>query len=118
MVKKSGTFIFIDKNKLLEMLSLRRDGWTFVALAELYDCDRTSLRYQCRKYQIFPIKKIFIKNSNEVFDPKRIAHNIIIEINPVVENPQWKVVDGERINTGKSYADYLKTISPYKTIKN
>ena len=114
MVKKQYNLISQDLDKLLEMLSLRRDGWTFVFLAELFDCDRTSLRYQCRKYQIFPIKKVFTKNSKEVFNPKRISHNILIEINPI-EPSQWVDVDGERVNTGKSYSDYLKTISPYKT---
>lgn len=107
MQKKSGTFIFIDKNKLLEMLSLRQAGWTFVSLAELYNCDRTSLRYQCRKYMIFPPKKVFIKNSNEVFDPKRIAHQIIIQLEPS-QVSNWVEVDGERVNTGMNYADYLK----------
>lgn len=113
MKKKPYTFISKDKNKFIEMLTLRRAGWTFVALAELFDCDRTSLRYQCRKYQVFPTKTIFIKNSNEVFNPKRIAKQIVLEIYPKkVSN--WVVVDGEKINTGKSYADYLRTVSPYK----
>ena len=109
MKKKSGAFIFIDKSKLLEMLLLRKQGWTFVALADLYNCDRTSLRYQCRKYQIFPIKKEFKSNSNEVFNPKRISTHILVEIFPKkVSN--WTTVDGERVNLGKSYADYLKTM--------
>lgn len=112
-MKKSYNFISKDFNKLLEMLSLRRAGWTFVALADLYNCDRTSLRYQCRKYQVFPDKKIYIKNSKEVFDPRRISHYIIVELYPKkVSN--WKVIDGEKINTGKSYADYLASLSPYK----
>lgn len=114
MKKSPKTFIFRDKEKLLEMLSLRSAGWTFVALSEYYNCDRTSLRYQCRKYKVFPIKTVYIKNSNEVFNPKRIASHILIEIYPKkVSN--WVIVDGEKVNTGKSYADYLKTLSPYKT---
>lgn len=117
MIKKSGTFIFRDNNKLLEMLVLRRQGWTFYALAELYHCDRTSLRYQCRKYQIFPIKTIQIRNdkSKEIFDPRRIATQIIIELKPQEEESQWTIIDGEKINRGKSYADYISNISPYKT---
>lgn len=116
-MKKSGTFIFKDSNKLLEMLMLRRQGWTFYALAELYNCDRTSLRYQCRKYQIFPIKTIQIRNdkSKEIFDPRRIVTQIIIEIQPLEQEKQWIIIGDEKINTGKSYADYLKNISPYKT---
>jgi hypothetical protein len=96
---------FNDNDKLIEALLLRKDGWTFVALAERYDCDRTTLRYQCRKYQIFPTKKTFKKNSNEVFDPKRIAAQIIVELQPNQSN--WITVNGERINTGRDYKDYL-----------
>ncbi len=112
-MRKPRTSISKDKEILLEILDLRRAGWTFVSLAQLYDCDRTSLRYQCRKYQVFPIKKIYIKNSNEVFDPKRIAFHILQEMYPAkVSN--WVVVDGEKINTGKSYSEYLAALSPYK----
>lgn len=101
-----------DKNKLIEMLILRRAGWTFVALAHRYHCDRSSLRYHCRKYQVFPIKTEFIRNSREVFNPQRIAIHIIADIAPfLIKN--WEIIDGERINTGKSYAEYLKANSPY-----
>ncbi len=112
----SKVYIF-SKNpeKLLEMLALRRAGFSFDFLSELYNCDRTTLRYQCRKYQIFPVKTVFIRNdkSPEIYNPKRIIKKIIEELYPErISN--WTIVDGERINTGKSYADYLKTLSPYK----
>lgn len=116
-MRQGDTRKFTDTDKLIELLELRRLGWTLTALAELFDCDRTSLRYQCRKYMVFPPKTVFIKNSNEVFDPKRIAHQIIIEIEPPKppEESKWVEVDGERINIGMSYADYVKKqFSPYK----
>ena len=114
MIKKSGTFVFKDHHKLVEMLALRRMGWTFVSLANLYSCDRTSLRYQCRKYQIFPEKTKFIKNQ-EIYSPDKISSAIIISLYPKKKS-NWTMIDGERINLGKSYADYLKqSISPYKT---
>lgn len=109
-MKKAYTFISKDNSTLLEILQLRRVGFSLDFLAELYDCDRTSLRYQCRKYQIFPQKTIFIKNSDEVFNPKRIANHIILEIYPKEES-NWTIIDGEKVNTGKSYADYLKSVS-------
>lgn len=113
MAKSTHNIFYRKNDKLLEMLSLRNSGWTFASLAELYKCDRASLRYQCRKYQVFPKKKRFIFNSKEVFNPKRIYIQVISELFPQkVSN--WVVVDGERINTGKSYADYLQSISPYK----
>lgn len=115
-MKKSYTFISKDPNQLLEILSLRRAGISLDFLAELYNCDRTSLRYQCRKYQIFPTKTVFIRNdkSPEIFNPQRIAHQIIITIAPS-QPSQWTIINGERVNTGKSYADYLK-VSPYKRL--
>lgn len=112
-MRKTRTSISKDKDTLLEILTLRRAGWTFVSLSELYNCDRTSLRYQCRKYKIFPTKKIYIKNSNEVFDPKRIAVHVLHQLYPIVLS-SWTVVDGEKINTGKTYAEYLLSVSPYK----
>lgn len=112
--KKSYTFISKDKAKLLEMLLLREAGFSFNFLADFYGCDRTSLRYQCRKYKVFPNKTIFISNSKEVFNPQKIATHIIVQIFPQGKS-NWTVIDGERVNMGKNYADYLKTVSPYKT---
>lgn len=115
-MKKAYTFISKNPATLLEILELRRLGLSLNFLAEIYNCDRTSLRYQCRKYQVFPTKTVFVRNdkSKEIFNPKRIASQVIIEIAPH-RLSHWVTVDGERINTGKSYADYLKSVSPYKT---
>lgn len=109
MTKKHYTFISKDPTILLEILELRRHGFSLDFLADLYDCDRTSLRYQCRKYQIFPHKTVFVRNdkSPEIFNPKRIISQIIMEISPK-QNSSWILINGEKINTGKSYADYLK----------
>lgn len=114
-MKKPYTLLSKDIEKLLEMLALRRAGYSFNFLADLYDCDRTTLRYQCRKYQIFPIKQIQIPNSKakEIFNPERIVHDIIITITPK-QTSNWIIIDGERINAGKSYAEYLRDNSPYK----
>lgn len=115
MLKKIGKFVFSDPSKLLEMLNLRRAGWTFVSLSEYYNCDRTSLRYQCRKYQIFPHKTVFTFDPHhlEVFDPKRITRTILLTIYPK-EDEKWTLIDGERVNLGRSYTDYLKRVSPYR----
>jgi hypothetical protein len=109
---KKSYFLFQEPTKLFEMLDLRRAGFSFNFLADLYGCDRTSLRYQCRKYQVFPFKTVFIRNdkSSEIFNPNRMVKKIITEINPR-ETSQWIIIGGEKVNAGKSYADYL---SPYK----
>lgn len=111
-MKKPYTFISKSPETLYDILQLRRDGWTFNALSHLYGCDRTTLRYHCRKYQIFPIKTVFVKNSDEVFDPERIVSHIVSELYPKQESV-WIVIDGEKINTGRSYKEYL-ALSPYK----
>ena len=105
-MSKVYNLISKDSEKLLEVLYLRRAGWALESLSEMYNIRRQSLRYQCRKYQIFPIKTNYIKNSNDIFNPKRVIAQIILQIKPVTT--QWLVVDGERINQGKSYKDYLK----------
>ncbi len=109
MVKKSYTFISKDPKILIAILELRKMGLSLDFIADLYNCDRTSLRYQCRKYQIFPLKTIFVRNdkSPEIYNPKRIASQIILNFAPH-EVSNWTIIDGERINTGKSYLDYLK----------
>ncbi len=114
MIKRTSKNIFFKHpDKFLEMLELRKNGFSFSFLAFTYNCDRTTIRHWCRKYQIFPPKTKFIRNSDEVFNPGRIATHVVTKIAPQkVSN--WVIVDGEKINTGKSYADYLKTISPYK----
>ena len=99
--------IFNDKDKLLNILNLRLAGWTLISIANLYQCDRQSVRYHCRKYQIFPTKTKFTRNSREVFNPQRIVNHILIDIIPR-KTSNWVVIDGERINNGRSYADYLK----------
>lgn len=108
---------FISKNPtiLVEILELRHAGFSFKFIADIYNCDRTSLRYHCRKYQIFPIKTVFIRNdkSSEIFNPERIVSNILITFTPSKES-KWFLVDGERINAGKNYKDYIRELSPYK----
>lgn len=114
-MKKSYTFISKNPKILLEMLMLRRAGVDTYFLAEQYNCDRDSIRYQCRKYQIFPTKTVFIRNdkSAEIFNPERIARQVLVQIVPP-KTSNWVIIDGERVNTGKSYSDYLASLSPYK----
>ena|ERR1035437_2577282 len=111
-----------NHDKLLQLLSLRLSGWTFTSLAEFYHCDRSSLRYQCRKYQVFPVKTVYVRNSKEVFNVERILNTVIAEIRPepaeIRPEPvvsKWIEIDGERINMGRSYSEYLN--SPYNQLQ-
>lgn len=100
IVRNSYVKVFVDKQKLYEMALLRRMGWTFTALAILYNCDRTSVRDQCRKYCIFPL-------GEEVFNPERIVTRILVKENPVSKTA-WTIIDGEKVCLGRSYKDYFK----------
>lgn len=87
--------IFLDKSKLYEMLNLRRSGYALTTLAIMYDCDISSIRYQCDKFYVQPI--------DETYTLERIISQVLPKPEPVT----YKVVNNERINLGKSYAEYL-----------
>lgn len=79
--------IFNDKNKLNEMLELRRLGWTYVSLALIYNVDHSSIYAQCKKRHIkCPIRPISL-------DISALLKNI--EVN---------------VPKDKSYKDYLKEV--------
>lgn len=82
-------FVFKDANKLYEMAMLRRAGWAISNLSELFNCDRTSLRFQCRKYVIIPIPDV-------QFEMKRVVRNTLASM------PEFLVQ-----NRPKMYRDYL-----------
>ena len=67
------------------MLSLRRQGWTYLSLAFIYGVDHSSIYYECKKYGVKnPIQTID-------FSPRTVVN--ILNIHPKKE---------------KMYADYVK----------
>tara|TARA_Y100000310_G_C20461336_1_gene705526 strand:- start:237 stop:689 length:453 start_codon:yes stop_codon:yes gene_type:complete len=46
--------IFRNKELLQEMLTLREKGWSYKALAIYFNCDHSSIVYQCRKHEVTP----------------------------------------------------------------
>ena len=80
---KGKTKIFLNQAKLTKMLNLRRNGYSYNLLAIMFDCDRTSLSFQCDRYQIRPI---------EVYNLKGIVAKFL----PKQEPPKYKIVNGER----------------------
>lgn len=83
--------IFKDNKKLVQMLNLRRCGYSTTFLAAIYGCDHTSILFQCNKFNVEPM--------NDVYSLEQILRQIL---------PTFKYQGGERINVGKSYAEYLK----------
>ena len=83
------------------MLALRANGWSFNSLYLLYGCDRKTIEAQCRKYKVSP--------PESVFTIERIG---VSTIKP--DDDMWHVVEGERINRGLNYSDYLARYSHRK----
>lgn len=87
---------FAEPRTLEEMTSLRQLGWSYGKLGLKYDRDRTTIIYWCKKMNIVPKVK-----------EKVIAYGItkkdITVVNQVI-SPKLEV---EKVNEGKSYAEYL-----------
>lgn len=81
------------------MVNLRRNGISFVTLSHHFNCHFTSIIDQCRKYHIVPL-------TDQVFGIETIVSQLLPKQNP---EDRWRVIEGERINRGKSYAEYLKS---------
>lgn len=94
-MRKNDKKIFLNKRILVEMLEKRASGWSISALSMHYHCDKSSIRYQIHKYSVNPLDK-------EIYAIDRI---IMQTFPKIVGN--WKEVNGERINLGKSYKEYL-----------
>lgn len=81
--------VFEDSKVLNEMLFLRLRGWSLKELAWRYGCEHTSIRKQCIRYGL--------------------PMNIVLLPRPIITfrlvRTDW---NGERINVGKTYQEYLK----------
>jgi soluble lytic murein transglycosylase-like protein len=84
MVKGSKK-IFLNKKMLIEMLNLRRIGFSYNILANMFQVDRTSCAFQADRYGIKP---------EVVYDMKSIVSRFL----PKPEAPKWKWVNGERFH--------------------
>lgn len=103
-MKKGNRRIFNDKEALQEMLTLRDKGWSLIALATRFDCDHTSIIFQCRKHGVKPIsEKIITIKQTRHLKPRlsngRIDSLLRGRLREVWDNP----VDekGEKVNKGK-----------------
>ena len=108
--------LFCKKNTtvILEMLELRRRGWSYVAIAEYYGKDHSTIIYHCKKHSVvpkFPIvraeyKKKMILSPDDI--PEIVVEMDVVEIVTPKPEPKYAVIIEEKINVGKNYKDYLK----------
>lgn len=94
-MKQGDHKIFLDKEKLYLMVNYRINGFSIFTLAEMFQCDTSSVRYQLDKYEIRPPK--------EVYTLERIIAPIIFRAMP----NEWDIIEGMRVNAGSNYRDYL-----------
>ncbi len=91
-MRKNKKKIFIDQDKLWNMLELRYAGWSTEGLALFFNCTRRAVDIQCKKHGIEP---------QNVYSVKRL-------IKGVLPKGIWRIVDGERVLVSISYKDYKK----------
>lgn len=100
-MKVGNSKLFNDKNKLYEMLNLRFDGFSNRSLAYMYGCTVSSIREQCKKWNVKPKNNLYsifkVKNS--------ILNNFPLNSKEKVE---YMEIGGEKICKGKSYKEYLE----------
>ncbi len=84
------------------MLSLRVGGWSFTSIAFLFACDRKSVEKQCKKYDAKPEDKVYT-----------IERITIHTIKPILED-KWIERNGEKVNKGMNYEDYLSRQYPHR----
>lgn len=97
-MKPGDVKLFKDKEKLYAMVNLRRNGWALTSLSLLYGCQVPSIWDQCDKYGVIPL-------TDEVYTAERITTKVLVELLP--DEPRWRVIDGQRVNRGRTYKDYL-----------
>ena len=93
-VGKEGKFseFKLSRSSINLILNLRLIGWSYNSLASFFGISRQAARYQCHKYGI----------EYEGYGMR------IPNFSSAQKIDKWRYIDGEKINTGKSYADYLR----------
>ncbi len=92
-----------------QMLAFRKAGWTYTALAELFDCDFSTIYHHCKRYKIEPVV------NTRYWKKQVVTPNIICiltqrtyEVPIESEESKWYIdEDGEKLNRGKNYRDYF-----------
>ena len=94
--------VFKQESVLIEMLNLRRRGYTYDELAERYKVDRTSIKHWCDLYGLGGNIIIIVRHyyeSNGISKPRKVKTEKSIWIDDKIEG---------KICRGKSYAEYLE----------
>lgn len=102
------TRLFLNKKKLLELLTLRRSGWGITSLALYFNCDESSIRYQCDKYGVSPETKTERKDGRRrTVNVERVIAQTLTYFPQKMD--RWVTVAGEKRAVGKTYKEYLES---------
>ena len=97
---------FKNKEILNQMLALRQVGLTLETLANIFDCDFSTIYHHCTQYNIRPTHTLWI-TPNLV---GKIAQKRVLYIEFPEYEDKWYINGlGEKINKGKNYKDYIKS---------
>lgn len=97
---QGGKKTFLNKQKLYNMIQLRRSGLSYYSLGLFFNCSRKAVEAQCKKYGV----EIYLH-------PIRIERIVLHIVNPnngKKQKQSFRIEAGEKINIGKSYKEYLK----------
>ncbi len=91
--RKNGRFdeFKFDRKKIDLLLNLRMNGWSYNSLSYFFGTTRPAIRYQCEKYGV-------------IITERGISIPFFFE----EKSNMWVYKDGEVVNKGRTYKDYLK----------
>lgn len=98
--------MFNDDRNLYLLLNLRLQGYSFGALATVFHCDKMAVKRHCEKYGIYPMD---FDNSLRKRNSFSLPEILDLFLKPPISDPRWVTIDGEKINRGRSYREYLKS---------
>ncbi len=87
------------------MTNLRRQGFSVNYLSSVFHCDKKAIRHQLKKYGVQRWEPVVSPYEGTKLCIKEGLKNLLAEEN------KWEIKDGERVNKGRSYAEYLKVSS-------
>lgn len=86
---------FKDPKQLEKLYTLRSNGVRITVLAEMFNCDRSTIHWHLRKKGVKPVKLLAREKG------KRRSPNAPPPYEQIV-------VNGEKLSIGRDYKDYLK----------
>ena len=88
----------MTKEQILEVVKMRQDGYSFHDIGRYFNKDHSTIVYHCQKAGISfprsPIKKLVMERIGNARERKS-------------KDPKPYIEDGDVINRGKNYEDYL-----------